>query len=316
MEGKKILVVIPVEERHKEKLEQVAGTADLTYSSIEGVTQEQVDQADIIIGNVAPEMLKDARKLQWIQLNSAGADPYVPQGVLPEKTILTSASGAYGKAVAQHMFAMLLALQKKLPLYRDDQRAHCWGDRGNVTSIEDSTVLIVGAGDIGTYFAKLAHGLGSYVIGVKRTPGPCPESMDELHKMEDLEELLPKADAVVSFLPSTQETKGMFDSRLFRRMKEGSYFLNGGRGNTVDTEALCQALTSGRLAGAALDVTQPEPLPEDHPLWDIPNVFITPHISGYYHLPETLERVVDICVENLRRYQAGEPMKNLVLHKS
>ncbi len=314
MEEKNILVVVPVEERHKEKLEQAAGKASFTYTSITGATREQVEQADIIFGNVAPGLLKNATRLQWLQLNSAGADPYVPKGILPENAILTSSSGAYGKAVAQHMFAMLLAMQKKLHLYRDDQRNHVWGDRGNVTSIEDSKVLVVGAGDIGTYFAKLAHALGAYVIGVKRTQGPCPESMDELHTMEDLEQLLPQADAVVSFLPSTEETRGMFNARLFTLMKAGSNFLNGGRGNTVHTEDLCQALVSGHLAGAALDVTYPEPLPEDHPLWDIPNAYITPHVSGFYHLPETLDRVVDICTENLRRYRKGEPLKNVVAH--
>lgn len=154
-----------------------------------------------------------------------------------------------------------------------------------MTSITNSLILVLGAGDIGTHFAALAHAL---------------------------EELLPKADVVASFLPDTEETRGMIDKEFLGRMKEGSFLLNGGRGDVVCTEDLCDALEQGHLAGAALDVTAPEPLPKDHRIWDIPNVFVTPHISGSYHLPETLENVVNIAVENVRRYAKGEKLRNLV----
>ena len=150
------------------------------------------------------------------------------------------------------------------------------------------------------------------MIGMKRSPGVCPEAMDELRNMDDLETLLPKADVVASFLPSTEETRGMIDKQFLGRMKEGSLLLNGGRGDVVCTEDLCDALEQGHLAGAALDVTAPEPLPKDHRIWDIPNAFVTPHISGSYHLPETLENVVNIAVENVRRYAKGEKLRNLV----
>lgn len=138
--------------------------------------------------------------------------------------------------------------------------------------------------------------------------------MDELHVMDELRELLPKADAVVSFLPSTSETRGLFGKELFALMKTGSFFVNGGRGDLVRTEDLCDALGSGHLAGAALDVTDPEPLPSDHRLWDIPNAFVTPHASGQYHLPETLRNVVNICLENVQRYAEGEALRNVVKH--
>ena len=153
---------------------------------------------------------------------------------------------------------------------------------------------------------------GAYVIGIKRTYSPCPEYVDELHLQEDTKGLLPKADAVVSFLPSSKENKGFFGKEFFDQMKPGSFFLNGGRGDTVSTEDLYQALKEGRLGGAALDVTDPEPLPEDHPLWDMPQVFLTPHVSGGYHLCVTLDNVVDICVDNLRRYLEGKSLRNLV----
>lgn len=312
MEQKKVLVVIPMTQAQKDRLEQTLPGAEYSYAKISEVTEDQVQQADIILGNVPENMIRESEKLAWLHLNSAGFDPYVKKGVLGPYTMLTSSSGAYGKAVSEHMFAMLLALQKKLHLYRDDQRQHVWGEEGKVVSITDAVVLILGAGDIGTHFASLAHALGAYVIGVKRSARVCPACMDELHTADELRGLLPRADAVVSFLPSTDETKGLFNKELFGIMKSGSFFVNGGRGDVVCTEDLCDALESGHLAGAALDVTDPEPLPEAHRLWDIPNAFVTPHISGFYHLPETLHHVVEICIENAGRYAAGKPLRNVV----
>ncbi len=312
MTQKQVLVLIPMKESQRERLERALPQAEYTYTSIKEVTEEQVQQAQIIFGNAPAEMIQSSEKLIWLHLNSAGYDPYVREGVLDKHTILTTSSGAYGKAVSEHAFAMLLAMQKKLHLYRDDQKKHIWGEEGEVVSIADSTVLVLGAGDIGQRFAEQAHALGAYVIGVKRSPGACPACMDELHTTEELERLLPKADAVVSFLPSTDETRGLFDREKFSLMRPGSFFVNGGRGDLVRTEDLCDALESGHLAGAALDVTNPEPLPADHRLWDIPGAFVTPHVSGFYHLPETLRNVVNICIENAGRYAAGETLRNVV----
>lgn len=311
MKEKTILAVIPMEEKHREMLKRTAKGAEIIFGDPETVSQEQVDQAEIILGNLPPEMIKKAKNLEWLQLNSAGYEAYAKEEIMGDR-ILTSCSGAYGQAVSEHMFAMLLAMQKKLHLYRDDQKSHKWGDEGQVTSISDTTVMILGLGDIGKHFARLAHALGAYVIGIKRTYAPCPEYVDELHLQEDIKALLPKADAVVSFLPSSEETKGMFDKELFALMKPGSFFLNGGRGDTVSTEDLYQALKEGRLEGAALDVTDPEPLPPEHPLWDMPQVFITPHVSGGYHLSIILDNVVDICAENLHRYLSGKELQHLV----
>lgn len=314
MKQKEILVLIPMTQAQRERLEQILPEAEYTYTNVSEVTEKQVQQAEIILGNAPAGMIHASEKLAWIHLNSAGADPYIKEGVLAPQTVLTTSSGAYGKAVSEHMFSMLLALQKKLHLYRDDQKHHVWSDEGEVASITDATILVLGAGDIGKHFAALAHALGAYVIGVKKTPGECPACMDELHVTDELKELLPKADAVVSFLPGNSETRGLFHKELFDAMKKGSFFLNGGRGDLVCTEDLCDALESGHLAGAALDVTCPEPLPADHRLWDIPGAFVTPHVSGKYHLPETLRNVVNICLENVRRYAAGEPLRNVTGH--
>lgn len=310
----KILVMIPMTQTQQDKLEQILPKAEYLYTNISDVTEEQIQQAQIILGNVPADMIKASRNLDWLHLNSAGYDPYVEKGILGPHTMLTNSSGAYDKAVSEHMFAMLLSLLKKLHLYRDAQKQHIWSDEGDVISIKDATILILGAGNIGKHFAGLVHALGAYVIGVKRTPGACPSCMDELHTMDKFRELLPKADAVISFLPSTDETRGLFHKELFMTMKKGSFFLNGGRGDLVCTEDLCDILESGHLAGAALDVTEPEPLPENHRLWEIPNAFITPHVSGGYHLPETLHNIVSLCLENVQRYANNEPLRNMVTH--
>ena len=208
MKGKTILTVIPIKEKHRELLKKIAKDAEIIFYRPEEVTQELADQAEIILGNIPPEMVKKAKKLEWLQLNSAGFDVYAKEEIMGDR-LLTSCSGAYGQTVSEHMFAMLLAMQKKLHLYRDDQKAHKWGDQGAVTSISDATVMILGLGDIGKHFARLAHALGAYVIGIKRTYSPCPEYVDELHLQEDIKALLPRADAVVSFLPSSEENRGM-----------------------------------------------------------------------------------------------------------
>ncbi|MCD8018608.1 MAG: D-2-hydroxyacid dehydrogenase [Clostridiales bacterium] len=312
MHKKNILSVIPMTEEQKARLEEAMPDGDFVYAQVSGLKQEQVCEADIILGNVPPQMLPGAKHLEWVHLNSAGFEKYTAPGVLQANTLLTNSTGTYGKAVSEHLFVMLLAMQKRLHTYRDNQNKHIWRDEGEVVSIGDARVLVLGTGDIGKHFASLCHALGAYVIGLKRSPGICPDCMDELHLMCDLDTLLPQVDVVAAFLPSTPETKGLFNREKFALMKEGSIFVNGGRGDLVCTEDLCDVLETGHLSGAALDVTDPEPLPEDHRLWDIPNAFVTPHISGAYHLPETLRNIVDICIENVGRYARGEELVNIV----
>ena len=170
----------------------------------------------------------------------------------------------------------------------------------------------MGLGDIGSEFGKRMAALGSAVSGVKRTPGVRPDWLSRLETMEKLDEMLPEADFVFLSLPETPATRGLFDRERLGRMKQGAVLLNAGRGSAVDTEALCDAVGSGALLGAGLDVTDPEPLPEGHRMWGIENILITPHVSGGFHLPATQDRVVEICGENLRRYREGLPFTHLV----
>lgn len=308
----KILVVLPVEDRHKELLKSSATDADFEFIPAKDVTEEQAHEADIIIGNVAPELIKGTSKLKWLQLNSAGTDGYTTEGVLPKETLLTNATGAYGLAISEHMIGSLLCIMKKLHLYGADQPKHVWNDYGNVASIYGSKTLVVGFGDIGSEFAVRMHALGSQVTGIRRNKTEKPDYLEALCQMDAFYECLKTADIVATCLPGTKETYHIFDKKAFAQMKEGAFFLNVGRGSAVDSYALADALNSGHLAGASVDVTEPEPLPSDHPLWDAKNLLITPHISGNYHLKETHERIVRIAADNLDRFMRGEKLRNVV----
>lgn len=325
MNEKRALVTIPTGERHRNLLQQAApgwefrfrGTDTLVCAPQEAlpgqpVTQEDVDWAQVILGNVPAAMLHGSPALEWLQTNSAGVEAYIQPGVLAGDTLLTNATGAYGLAIAEHMLGMLLELFKKLELYRDAQKSGAWQSQGAVKAVYGSTVLVLGMGDIGGEFAARCKALGAKVIGVRRSPRPCPEYADEVHLLEDLDSLLPQADVVAITLPGTDATRGLMSRERLAKMKEGAVLLNVGRGFIVDTEALCDALERGQLSGAGVDVTDPEPLPPTHRLWNIPTAVVTPHISGFYHLRETHERIVGIFLENLRRFQAGEPLRNLV----
>lgn len=309
---KAILVLIPVEDRHKRCLEDIGTDCEFIYTNAEKLTDEQISRASVIIGNAPVSMMPLAKQLEWIQLNSAGADAYCKPDVLRPETLLTNATGAYGLAVSEHMLAMTMMLQKKLHLYHSNQKLHLWKDEGNVTSICKSVTLVLGLGDIGSSYAKKMKALGSHVIGIKRRVADIPEYLDELYTMDKLEELLPRADIVAMTLPNSPSTYHIINRERLALMKPAALLINGGRGTAIDQDALCAALQDGRLGGCAADVTDPEPLPEEHPLWDAPNMLITPHISGSYHLQETLEQIVRISSDNLRRFLAGEPLKNLV----
>ncbi|MGF0006288.1 MULTISPECIES: D-2-hydroxyacid dehydrogenase [Intestinimonas] len=270
------------------------------------------DGATVVIGCPTRAHLSHAPGLKWLQTWSAGTDVYQRPGMLPEGCMLTSAAGAYGPAVSEHLFACLLALCKKLPQYRDEQRNHHWTDRGTVKSLRNALVLVVGAGDIGTAFAGLCKAVGARTVGLKRTVGPVPAAFDALHPISELDRWLPQADVAAFVLPHTPETVHILDEKRLESMKPGSILLNAGRGSAVDLIPLEEVLRSGHLWGAALDVTEPEPLPPDHPLWDVENLILTPHCAGGFHLDVTLARIVDIAVENLRRYAQGEALNNRV----
>lgn len=310
-----VLVVIRMDQAHEAQLKAAAPEYEFRFrdgSVGNPETKEDVQWADIILGNAQADYICASPKLQWLQTTSAGVDPYAQPGVLAESTKVTNATGAYGLAISEHMLGMLLSIQKKLSLYRDKQKEAQWKSLGRVTSVYGATVLVLGMGDIGGEFAKRCKALGAYVIGMRRTDTAKPDYADEICLTEDLDKVLPRADVIAISLPGTPATNGLISKERIEKMKDGAIILNVGRGSVVDTQALCEALESGKLMGAGLDVTDPEPLPKGHPLWQIPTAVITPHISGFFHLQETYERIIGIFAENLEKFRKGEALRNPV----
>lgn len=297
---------------HKSVLEAVSSNAKIEYIPASLVTSEDVVDVDMIVGNINPQLLKYCKQLKILQLNNAGTDGFTAPGVLPKEAILANATGAYGLAISEHMLGSLLCLMKKLDLYKMNQMNKKWNDEGPVSSIYGTSTLIVGFGDIGNEFGVRMSALGSRVIGIRKNKSIKPAYVEAMHTMDDFYSCLKKADIVASCLPGYSETINVFDERAFNEMKEGAYFLNVGRGTAVDTQALCDALERGKLGGAALDVTNPEPLPKDHKLWTMPNVLITPHVSGGYHLRATHDKIVKIAARNIVHLLNGEPFENVV----
>ena len=303
-----ILVLAELEPADRERLMRAAPEAVFHF----GASSQALQTADIIIGQADPKQLCEAKNLKWLQLSWAGAEPYVAPGILPEGVILTNVTGAFGLAISEHMVASALMLMKKLHLYRDNMSHAVWMDRGNVRSVDQSVVLTVGLGDIGGNFARRMKALGAYTIGIRRTEAPKPEYIDELYLSDRLDEVLPRADIIGLALPGTQLTRGLFNAERLARLKQDAILINVGRGNAIDCMALAEALEKNRIGGCALDVTDPEPLPPEHPLWKCENALITPHISGFYHVHRTYENIVDIFEENLRRYLRGMQLIHLV----
>ena len=270
-------------------------------------------QATAVIGNIDPTMCAPAvmPRLEWLQTWSAGVERYLAPGVLGGGVRVTSASGAYGQAVSEHLFAMMWALMKNLPGYVRRQESRDWHDLGRVATPAGSLVLVVGAGDIGSHFARLCKAMGAHTVGVRRDPGRPADGVDEMHGFADLDDLLPAADVVALAVPAAPDTVRLIDARRLALMGPGAILLNAGRGALVDTDALAESLAAGRLRGAGLDVTDPEPLPADSPLWSEPRCLITPHVAGGNHLESTERRIIAIALENVRRYVAGEPLTNV-----
>ncbi|MDQ0202539.1 D-2-hydroxyacid dehydrogenase [Pectinatus haikarae] len=305
-----VLVMMSLKERHRNYLEGKGKKCSFIYAR--QPTDGQLAQADIIIGNPPVDRMNNAAALKWIQLNSAGAQNYCRSGVLRKGVMLTNATGAYGLAISEYMLAVLLAMQKKLYVYHDNQKNHLWQDEGEVASVAGSSVLVLGLGDIGRSFAKKVKALGAFVVGIKRRPSVKPEYVDELFTMNDLDECLQKADIVVNSLPGTDATYHLLGKEKFSLMKKGTFFINIGRGTSVITDDMCDAVMCGQLAGAAVDVTDPEPLPRDHIMWQIKNIHITPHTAGQYHLPATLDNIVKIAGDNLEKFLKNDKLMNEV----
>ena len=287
---------------------------------VSGLSREQVleraDEARAVDAYyLSPELITRAKNLVWVQAMSAGVDRYVGIAGLAKSPsiVLTNLRGVHGPAIADHAFGMLLTLTRDLRHYAAQQDKAVWKRDGSGApriALQGRTMLVVGLGGIGTEIAQRAHGFGMRVIATRRGDDPAPDYVSRVGHSADLLAMLPEADVVAISVPLTAETQGMFNAKAFAAMKPGAYLINIARGKVVDSTALLSALQSKRLAGACLDVTDPEPLPADSPLWRMPNVLITPHTSAEADL--TNDRVWGLLRENVRRFGAGEPLLNVV----
>jgi len=277
---------------------------------------DRIAEADAaLVGWVsARDTLDRATKLKWIQTAGAGVERVVGDGFAERGILLTNGSGVMAPNMAEHVICLMLAFARGLPTLIRGQERHTWKNgvgMETVFELAGQTVLLVGLGDIALETAKRLEAFGMTVIGVRRsTTAELPPHVERVVPIADLDTALGNADHVISSLPHTAETVHLFDRARFARFRDGAYFYNLGRGTSVVQADLIEALESGKLGGAGLDVTDPEPLPGDDPLWDAPNVIITGHTAGA--TPHFRRRVLDLFAENIGRYQAGDELVNVV----
>ena len=281
---------------------------------IENPTDAQLAAAEVIVGFPPVPRLSSATNLKWLQIPWSGADGYADHPDFPAHVTLTNATGAFGRPIAEYAFGAVFTLMRRFHQYRDCQKEAKWQRQGDEMSPTGKNVLILGAGDIGTNAARLFKMMDCHITGVRRVVREVPAEFDAMITLEQVDDLLPKADIVICCMPHTPLTQGFFTKARFEKMKSTAIFVNVGRGTLVDHEALAEVLNAGKIYGAALDVTFPEPLPEDHPLWKCRNILITPHVSGqtFAGLKDKENFFFRMCRENLEAYRDGKPLKNLV----
>jgi phosphoglycerate dehydrogenase-like enzyme len=279
-----------------------------------GEIAKQAPGVDAVIGFCTPELLAAGKAIRWIQLVTAGVESCVSIPAVRERDILvTNMQRIGGPIIAEHVMGMVLAFTRGIDLYVPAQARAEWRritPPGRMSVVDGKTMLVVGLGGIGSEVAKRAHALGMKVVATRASGRTGPEFVSYVGLPDELPKLAAAADFVVNTAPLTPQTTGIFDAAFFAKMKPSAYFINVARGRSVVTSALVDALNSKKIAGAGLDVTDPEPLPADHPLWKAPNVIITPHVANDSDLGYDAQ--IKVVQENLRRYVAGERMLSVV----
>ena len=303
----KAFCVTPVTDDRKHLLEKT-GVA-ITFIEKQEVTPEVLQGAEIIFGNLSPQLINTIDSIRWVQLDSAGADSY--KGLRDDITF-TNCSGAYGEASSEHILGYVLAVEKNLYAYHDRQKERSWESLGSVPVMRNLKVLCVGMGDIGSSFAQKMHLLGCTVYGVRRSVHDVPDYIETMYTMDNMNDILSECDIVALSLPQTSETIGMFDYQRLSMMKKDAVIINVGRGSAIVSTDLVRIMKEGHLKAACLDVTEHEPLPKNNPLWTCPGVYITPHISGRFNAEVTYDKVLDIFSTNLEHYLNHEPLEHIV----
>lgn len=272
---------------------------------------DNAENAEIFVGDL-PHNGRFPR-LKFLQICFAGAEKYCREKIVSDNVIIANVTGAFGEVISEYVIGAILSVYRKFFNYKTAQNAKIWRDFGTERTIFGETALILGCGNIGSEIAKRLKAFGANVIGIRRNPRPT-DFFDEVFGVECLEEQLPKADLIISCLPETPNTIGLLGEEKIAMMKKNALFVNVGRGSVVDENALIEALKNERIFGTVLDVFAEEPLSESSPLWSLPNVFITPHISGksFGHSPIIERKIAEICAENINLFVSGKMPNNVI----
>lgn len=309
-----LILVVPELHNNLEQLQKVAPQARIVELSPDTAPPD-IAAAEVVIGICTPEILQQAGSLRWIQLLYAGVERCVQQPLVREHQLLvTNMQRVFGASMAEHVMGMMLVLSRHLDYFLAQQQQAQWAKGASgaplLADLKGQTILIVGLGGIGTEVAMRAHAFGMRVIATRASARTGPDYVSYVGRPAELLKLTTEADYVVNCAPLTAQTSGIFDKAFFAAMKPTARFISVGRGQSTVTAELVAALRERRIAGAGLDVTDPEPLPTSSPLWHLPNVIITPHISAA--APASSELAFEVVLENLRRYVAGEAMLSVV----
>jgi phosphoglycerate dehydrogenase-like enzyme len=307
------ILIPPMNDARFEQLHQSA--PGLHFLTARGETEalSMAAEIDAAYTYCSSELLKAAPHLRWVQVASAGVERYPLREMHARGITFTNAKGIYGTQLADHTIALILAFSRQLPFLLRAQQKQVWENRQNYPpgELAGQTLLIVGLGGTGLETARRARGFGLRILATRRHSSlPKPDFVDEVQPPERLHDLLPEADWIAVCVPLVPETRDLFHDDEFARMKRTACIVCVTRGGIINTEALLRALEAGKIAGAGLDVTEPEPLPPGHPLWTKDNVIITPHASG--HSAHADSRMFNLLRENVRRFAGGQPLLNVV----
>jgi phosphoglycerate dehydrogenase-like enzyme len=311
-----LVCLLRLSEEYKARLLEIAKgrcNVEFTWRKQERF-QELMESATILVGDPAAEDLRYCGKLKFMQTAWAGVAQYVNCTCFSNGAILCNMSGGYGSYMAEYVVGMVLALCRRFPDYVLQQREAKWQTVHYSKPLEDATVLILGAGDIGTEVAKRMRPLVKHIIGVRRVDRAVPPEYDEMKTLSEIDSLLSRADVVVAALPDTPSTRGLLDARRLRLMKPDAVLVNVGRGTLIVESELAEVMQEGRLFGVGLDVTTIEPLPKESPLWSQDRLLLTPHVSGNDFEPGSpaQQKIWDICLENVENYLLDRPLRNIV----
>lgn len=305
-------------EAHKRKIQETAEAAGFTPCFF---TPDQFEEAKACLQDCevlyahSVDLLRAApASLRWYCCSYAGVDPYCKDPALfANPDCMLTNSSCYGVTIAEHVVMVLLMLLRRMPEYEEVIRNRSWSNQLPIRSIRDNEFTLLGMGNIGFNVAQRLRGMGaSRIVGLSRSGKAREDVYDETFPISALDEVLPRTRNLIMALPGTAETIHILNKERLALLPEGAYLINVGRGTAIDQDALIEALNSGHLGGAALDVMDPEPLPEDHPLWSAKNLVLTPHVSGNMTLGYTCDRNVEMFCEDLENYAAGRPLNSLV----